>query len=136
MTENPAAQPTARDSSDDPLTPLTREGARRLIDQAIEIRLQARVARHTNRRIEDGRAGVVRNGRLPAPELQAGHGPATVRFPAVVARSGAPKVLTDVDAQIRSEITRRLKKLGYLHVAVDLEGYSQGSMNRGLEGEY
>jgi uncharacterized protein len=33
---------------------------------------------------------------------------------------------------IRSTIVGKLRKIGFSHVAVDLEGYEQGSMNRGL----
>jgi len=39
------------------------------------------------------------------------------------------KLLQD---DVRIEIVQRLKKIGYTHVAMDLEGYVQGSMNRGV----
>jgi PP-loop superfamily ATP-utilizing enzyme len=34
--------------------------------------------------------------------------------------------------QFRVKIIRILKSIGFLHIALDLEGYSSGSMNRGL----
>ena len=34
-----------------------------------------------------------------------------------------------LDQEIRSNITGKLRKIGFSHVAVDLEGYRQGSMN-------
>jgi hypothetical protein len=30
---------------------------------------------------------------------------------------------------------KRLKKIGFKHVAIDLEGYVQGSLNRAIEGQ-
>ncbi|MBW1724220.1 MAG: ATP-dependent sacrificial sulfur transferase LarE [Deltaproteobacteria bacterium] len=37
-----------------------------------------------------------------------------------------------LDQEMRSAIVEKLRKIGFLHVAVDLEGYRQGSMNRDL----
>ena len=34
---------------------------------------------------------------------------------------------------VRAEILKSLKKIGFRHVTVDLEGYVQGSLNRALE---
>jgi len=48
-----------------------------------------------------------------------------------VLKEEIPRLL---DPSLRLEIARRLRDLGCLHVAVDLEGYASGRMNRGLEG--
>jgi uncharacterized protein len=37
-----------------------------------------------------------------------------------------------LDQAVRSTIVRKLRRIGFSHVAVDLEGYGQGSMNRTL----
>ena len=37
-----------------------------------------------------------------------------------------------LDPVVRSTIVREIRKIGFTHVAVDLEGYGQGSMNRTL----
>jgi pyridinium-3,5-biscarboxylic acid mononucleotide sulfurtransferase len=37
-----------------------------------------------------------------------------------------------MEPSIREKVVSELRSLGYLHVALDLEGYSQGSMNRSL----
>ena len=34
---------------------------------------------------------------------------------------------------LRENIVEKFKEIGFLHVAVDLEGYTAGSMNRALE---
>ena len=38
-----------------------------------------------------------------------------------------------LDLKIRKKISRDLKKLGYTHVSVDLDGYRMGSLNEGLK---
>jgi uncharacterized protein len=38
-----------------------------------------------------------------------------------------------IDRKTRSLIVEKLRKIGFIHVAVDLEGYCQGSMNRALK---
>jgi uncharacterized protein len=38
--------------------------------------------------------------------------------------------------EMRAEILKRLKKIGFKHVAIDLEGYVQGSLNRAIEGQW
>ena len=38
-----------------------------------------------------------------------------------------------IDRKTRSLIVEKLRKIGFVHVAVDLEGYCQGSMNRALK---
>ena len=54
----------------DALLEVLREGARRLLNEAIEAEVQDLLGRHSERRLADGRAAVVRNGRLPVRELQ------------------------------------------------------------------
>ncbi|MEX0827460.1 MAG: transposase, partial [Haliea sp.] len=72
------------------MTELLRTGARQLLQQAIEAEVQELLAAHSARLLEDGRAGVVRNGHLPEREIQTGIGPVTVRIPKVRAKTGEP----------------------------------------------
>jgi len=62
----------------DPVTQLLRNGARRLIEQAVEAELEQLLAAHAVRRTDDNKAGVVRNGYLPERPLQTILGPVTV----------------------------------------------------------
>lgn len=66
---------------DDPLTTLLREGAQKLIAQAVEAELQTLLERHADKRTEDGRLAVVRNGYLPERDFQTGIGSMPVRNP-------------------------------------------------------
>jgi uncharacterized protein len=47
-----------------------------------------------------------------------------------VDRRGLKKLMTE---PLRADIVQRMRSLGFQHVAVDLEGYVQGSLNRSLE---
>jgi putative transposase len=81
---------SGREAGGDPLTELLRAGARQLICRAVEAELQELLAKHSQRRTADGKAGVVRNGFLPERGLQTGLGPVKVRIPKVRAKTGAP----------------------------------------------
>lgn len=65
-----------------------------------------------------------------------GFGQLRVRHHGTVARIELePESLTRVmEEKTRRRIDARLKKLGYLYVAVDLSGYRTGSLNEGLPG--
>lgn len=52
----------SREENADPLTDLIRQGARRLIQQAIEAELAGYIDAFSERKLNDGRAAVVRNG--------------------------------------------------------------------------
>ena len=84
-----------REAIVDPLTELLREGAQRLIQQAVGVELEALLAEHGGRPTEAGTAGIVRNGFLPERELQTGVGPVTVRIPKVRAKTGDPLPQTE-----------------------------------------
>lgn len=83
MSKNNVVDLAGRDQVVDPLSELLRAGAGQLIYQAVEGELQELLAEHAVRRTEDGKAGVVRNGHLPARELLTGLGPVTVEIPKV-----------------------------------------------------
>ena len=64
---------------EDSLTELLRNGARRLIQQAIEAELAEMLAKYEGQTDEQGRRAVVRNGYLPEREILTGVGPVTVK---------------------------------------------------------
>ena len=66
MSKSNVIEISGRDALVDPLSELLRAGARQLIDQAVEAELDELLAAHSQRRLPDGKAGVVRNGYLPA----------------------------------------------------------------------
>lgn len=63
---------SGREESVDPLTELLRRGARELIHQAVEAELSEFMDTVGGRKLEDGRAAVVRNGYQPERAIQTG----------------------------------------------------------------
>lgn len=62
------------DAIDDPLTSVLREGARRLLAEAIEAEAEAFLASMKDERLADGRARFVRHGHGPERTIQTGIG--------------------------------------------------------------
>ena len=67
----------------DPLTGLIRDGARKLIAQAIEAELATLLTAFADDKLEDGRARLVRHGHLPERDVLTGIGPVPVKVPRV-----------------------------------------------------
>jgi putative transposase len=67
------------DAVDDPLTAVLREGARRLLAQAVEAEAEAFLASIRDARLPDGRERIVRHGHGPERVIQTGIGPVEVR---------------------------------------------------------
>ena len=73
----------------DPLTDLLRTGAQQLIANAVEAELLDLLGQYADSKDTQGRQMVVRNGYLPAREIQTGIGPVKVKVPKVRDRSGS-----------------------------------------------
>ena len=76
------------DTIDDPLTSVLREGARRLLAEAIEAEAEAFLAALREERLADGRARFVRHGHGPERVIQTGIGPVPVKRAKVRDRAG------------------------------------------------
>jgi hypothetical protein len=75
------------DAVDDPLTELAREGARRILAQALIAEADALVALWKNLKLPDGRDRVARHGQRPHRAIQTGVGPVEIRRAKVRDRS-------------------------------------------------
>ena len=75
------------DEGDDPLTALAREGARRILAEALAAEADAFAAAFAEARLEDGRRRVVRHGHGPERVIQTGVGPVPVRPPKSLPRT-------------------------------------------------
>jgi len=71
-----------------PLEQLIAEGARKMLQAAIENEVQEDLQAYGSRRTDHGRAVVVRNGHLPERDLVTGVGPLKIRQPRVRPRDG------------------------------------------------
>jgi len=119
-----------RVESTDPLTELLRSGARQLLQQAIEAEVQELLAAHSDRTLEDGRAGVVRNGHQPEREIQTGIGPVTVKIPKVRAKTGEPVTFRSA---LVPPYVRKTQSLEAALPWLYLKGVSTGEMGAALE---
>ncbi len=130
MAKNNVIELAGRDTIVDPLTDLLRAGAEKLIYQAVEAELQEQLARYSDRRTGTGLAGVVRNGFLPARELQTNLGPVTVRIPKIRSKTGEPVTFQSVLVPPYVRKTRTLEAaLPWLY----LKGVSSGEMGEALK---
>jgi transposase-like protein len=130
MEKNNVIELAGRDTIVDPLTDLLRAGAEKLIYQAVEAELQEQLARYSERRTETGHAGVVRNGFLPARELQTNLGPVTVRIPKVRSKTGEPVTFQSV---LVPPYVRKTKTLEAALPWLYLKGISSGEMAGALQ---
>lgn len=131
--------------SRDVLTEILRDGAQRLLGQAIEAEVDDWTQRHAQLRDERGRQQVVRNGHHPTRTLVTGVGPVTVTQPRVLDRRmvGPNTDGQDVDAagrpveRFRSKILppylRKTKALEELIPWLYLKGVSTGGFAEALQ---
>ena len=130
MKNSNVIEPGSPDESIDPLTALLRTGARHLSRQAVDIELQELLGEHAQRRLEDGRAGVVRNGYLPEREIQTGLGPVTVQIPKVRAKTGEPVTF---HSALVPPYVRKSRCVEAALPWLYLKGISSGEMGPALE---
>jgi len=129
MSQDTVVRFRKKDEVIDPLTQLLREGAQRLISQAVSAELELFLEGHAGRFDEAGRRTVVRNGYLPQREVLTGIGPVTVEVPKVRDRSEA-------GACFRSGLVPRyVRRARAVEAALPwlyLKGVSTGNMQEAL----
>jgi len=113
----------------DALTELIRQGAQQLLSRALEIELEERMAELQERRLPDGRQGVVRNGYHPERQVQTGIGPVTVQVPKIRARDGKPVVFRSA---LVPPYVRKSRSLEAALPWLYLKGVSSGEMSAAL----
>jgi putative transposase len=120
--------------SRDALTEILREGAQQMLGQAIENEVADYLRRHAHQRDEDGRRLVVRNGYLPARDLQTGVGLVEVCQPRVNdKRHDAQGERQRFTSQILPPYLRRTKSLDELIPWLYLRGISTGDFTEALQ---
>lgn len=86
MTDNTVIDFLSLVTPTDSLTELLKQGAQKLLREALE----AEVERLSSRRTDKGLAGVARSGYQSGRQIQSGIGPVTVKVPKIRARDGQP----------------------------------------------
>jgi putative transposase len=116
----------------DPLLVVLREGARRMLTQAIEAEVEAFLAAHAEFVDEQGRRRVVRNGHAPERRLQTGIGPIEVRRPRVRDRGDASSGPIAFTSVILPPYLRRTRNIEELLPWLYLKGISTGQFQEAL----
>ena len=119
-----------RAKSTDPLAELLRSGARQLLRHAIDTEVQVLLDAHSDRTLDDGRVGVVRNGYQPEREIQTGIGPVTIKIPKVRAKTGEP---VTIRSTLVPPYVRKTQSLEAALPWLYLKGVSTGEMGAALE---
>jgi transposase-like protein len=113
----------------DSLTELLRQGARGLIERAVEEELQLLLDQYGNVTDLSGRKAVVRNGHLPEREILTGLGPVPVRVPKVRDRSGSG---VKFNSALVPPYVRKAQRVEAAVPWLYLRGISTGDMQEAL----
>ncbi|WP_175691825.1 IS256 family transposase, partial [Burkholderia anthina] len=111
------------------LDDLIQQGARQIIQQAIEAELAALLERYSNVKTLDGRRAVVRNGYLPKREVVTAIGPVPVQVPKVRDRSGSG---VKFNSSLVPPYVRRSPRVSAALPWLYLRGVSTGDMSEAL----
>ena len=116
----------------DPFTDVVRDGALKLIEQAIHSELATLMAAFSNEKLEDGRARLVYHGHLPEREVMTGIGPVPVKVPRVRDRIAGEDKITFTPS-ILPRYLHKAKSVAELMPWVYLKGVSTGDFTEALE---
>ena len=116
--------------AEDPLLAVLREGARRMLTQAIEAEVEAFLAVYAELEDGEGRRRLVRNGHAPERAIQTGVGPIEIRRPKVRDRGdGEPIRFT---SEVLPPYLRRTRNIEELLPWLYLKGVSTGQFGEAL----
>ena len=115
---------------EDPLTELLREKASELLQAAVQAECEAFLALLADRRDDQGRQGVVRNGYLPEREVLTGIGPVAVKVPRVRDRTGGE---ARFESKLVPTYVRRAASVDAVLPWLYLRGISQAEIGPALE---
>ena len=118
--------------ADDPLLAVLRDGARRMLMQAIEAEVEAFLAAHADLADDRGRRRLVRNGHALERHVQTGIGPLAVSRPRVRDRGGAGPGPVRFTSAILPPYLRRARNVEELLPWLYLKGVSTGQFVEAL----
>ena len=115
----------------DPLTDIFRDGARKLIEQAVEAELSDLLSQYGEERLPDGRSRLVRHGHLPEREVLTGIGAVSVQVPRVRDRAQTPDKIR-FTSSILPPYLRKAKSVEEVLPWLYLKGISTGDFSEAL----
>lgn len=113
----------------DALTELVRQGAQKIIAQAVEAELQSFLNQYQHLRDEQGRKAVVRNGYLPERSVMTGVGKVSVQVPKVRDRTGSG---IKFNSSLLPPYLKRSRSVEEVLPWLYLKGVSTGDFNEAL----
>jgi len=116
-----------------PLDELVREGARRMLQEAINAEVDSFIDQHRNRRDEQGRRLVIKNGNLPPREILTGAGPVEVTQGRVRDNSPDPESRVRFTPSVLPAYLRRTDAIEELIPWLYLKGISTGDFGEALQ---
>ena len=132
MKENSLIELPGRQEATDelisPLDQLVREGARRMLQAALEAEVAEYIEHHRNQTNQSGHRLVIRNGHLPERDLTTGVGPVEIRQPRVRDKRKGKKFTS----KILPPFLRRVPSVDALIPILYLKGVSTGDFGEAL----
>jgi len=118
---------------DDPITQILRNGARKLLANALEAEINSFLEQYAELTDEQGRKRITRNGYLPEREIQTGIGPVRVKAPRACDRKGdRSKNKIKFSSNILPVYLRKTKSMETLIPWLYLKGISTGDFTEAL----
>ena len=117
---------------DDPITDILRQGARKLLAQALETEVEIFLNSYKTLTDELGHQRIVRNGYLPERSIQTGIGPVPVLAPRVRDRHSHPSKRIRYSSSILPVYLRKTKSMEQLIPWLYLKGVSTGDFGEAL----
>lgn len=131
MGQGTKTEPVWQGESKDVLSELLKEGAQRLLAEALEAEVETHLERFAELRDERGHKQIVRNGYLPERMVQSGIGPVRVRQPRVEDRR-IPAQREPFSSKILPPYLRRTRNVEDLIPWLYLKGISTGDFPEAL----
>ena len=116
-----------------PLDELIREGARKMLQEAIHAEVEAFIDDHRHRCDEQGRRLVIKNGSLPAREILTGAGPIKVQQGRVRDNTANPEARVEFTPSVLPTYLRRTAAIEELIPWLYLKGISTGDFGEALQ---
>jgi len=114
----------------DALSDLVRDGAQRIIHQAVQAELREFLEQHAAERDGQGRRAVVRNGYQPERQVLTGVGPVTVQLPKTRDRAGAGRCFR---SEVLPPYLKKTKRLDAVIPWLYLKGVSTNDFDEALK---
>jgi len=116
-----------------PLDEIVQEGARRMLQAAIDAEVEAFIEDHQHRRDENGRRLMVKNGSLPAREILTGAGPIPVKQGRVRDNSADRETRVEFSPSILPAYLKRTDAIEELIPWLYLKGISTNDFPEALQ---